>query len=1249
MKKLTMKTVLAGSIAASLLSGSLYQVQALGASTDNASKENPSIVSFDSSITGDHTITLITGDVVKVSTLSDGKYVINVEPAQKNGDGVRIITTEEDTFVFPNTAMPYLAAGKLDHDLFNITKLIEYGYDDKSLASLPVIVEYEESKARSFSSKGAPAPKGSTKTKELESINAAALSADKKSAEVFWEDVIVQTAASSIEKPEDALFQHGVEKIWLDGRVEASLHQSVPQIGTNTAWESGFTGEGVKVAVLDTGIDAQHPDIAPQLDGAVSFVPGEEVTDKNGHGTHVASTVLGTGAADGKSKGVAPDARLLVGKVLSDAGSGLESWIIDGMEWASENAKIVNMSLGSSEPSDGTDPMAQAVDRLTEENGTLFVIAAGNRGGEGTIGSPGAADAALTVGAVDKADKLAYFSSKGPRYKDMGLKPDLSAPGVSINAARSQFSPGSGSYKSLNGTSMATPHVAGAAAILAQKYPEWSGQQIKEVLMNTTKKLDGYQPYHVGTGRVDIAAALETQVRATGSISFGFFQWPHDNAAPVEKTVTYTNDSEADITLDLESTFTNAEGKAAPSDMLTLSENTITIPAGGTADVHVTLDSKLAETGSRYQGFITAKAAGEAVVHTTMAMVKEEERYTLTLNAKDRKGEPTTAYAVLFSETMQPWVYAVNGTLELRLPPGTYSAMSLMDVDMDTDHAGVALVGNPEVKLNEAKTVELDASKAKEITVEVPKKAEPMFQRMEYHQTIGNMPVTSLYVMPVWIDKLYAVPTKETKSGYFEMLTRWRLTKPMLTINFNGKELDDIPLAGSTRLDGKYNLSTVYAGKGAPADFERLKAKGKAVVVDLNSEVSVSAQATAAAAAGVKLLIIVNNENKEFSVYAGTPEYTDNPIAVAGISKQEGDKLVKAVRSGNVKLQVEGVVDTPYVYDLVDAHVGSIPKDLKYAPKNKELVTIDTRYNSHVEAAGGEFRYDLRPHTRGAVGFLFKVNYPTARTEYVSATEGTSWYHMAKFLDTPWEIRQPLATYTGGQKVVENWFSPVVRPSLGTGYWGPHRQGNYLQFNFPAFADGGVGNTGGADYNYSVQNQTIKLYNGDTLVKEGKGQALQSGIIAPVERTQLRVVTEAKRDAERFRTSTLTNTEWVFWTKNKEGENLWKHDLPFLSLNYKVDTDVNGDALANRPTDLEISVTKLETALDYGNVENATLEVSFNEGKTWKKVKLTREGDSFTTSIQNPKNAKFVSLRASAWDDEGNKITQEIIKAYGLR
>ncbi|WP_158224501.1 S8 family serine peptidase, partial [Amycolatopsis sp. KNN50.9b] len=110
-------------------------------------------------------------------------------------------------------------------------------------------------------------------------------------------------------------------------------------------------------------------------------------------------------------------AALAVGKVLSDQGSGSESQIIAGMEWAARDvrARIVSMSLGSQEPSDGTDPMAQAVNTLTKETGALFVVAAGNTGAPSAIGSPGAADAALTVGAVDSADRPAYFTSAGPR------------------------------------------------------------------------------------------------------------------------------------------------------------------------------------------------------------------------------------------------------------------------------------------------------------------------------------------------------------------------------------------------------------------------------------------------------------------------------------------------------------------------------------------------------------------------------------------------------------------------------------------------------------------------------------------------------------------------------------------------------------------------------------------------------------------------------------------------------------------
>ncbi|MEH7611901.1 S8 family peptidase [Gottfriedia acidiceleris] len=818
--------------------------------------------------------------------------------------------------------------------------------------------------------------------------------------------------------------------------MEATLEQSVPQIGAPTAWESGYTGKGVKVAVLDSGIDLNHPDLVNQIEEAKSFVPGETVDDFHGHGTHVASTVLGTGAAsDGKNKGVAPEARLLVGKVLDKGGRGFESWILDGMEWAAHNAKIVSMSLGGGK-SDGTDPMSQAVNNLSEETGALFVIAAGNDGSEGSIGSPGAADAALTIGAVDKADKIAPYSSRGPRLGDGGMKPDLSAPGTGIVAARSGLTKGSGSYISMSGTSMATPHVAGAAAILLQKHPEWNGTQLKEALMNTSKRLD-YSPYHIGTGRLDIPAALNSTVRATGSLSFGFLQWPYDHAQPIQKTVTYTNDSDSAVTLDLQAEFKSTKGDAVPNGMLTISESKITVPANGTKTITVTVDPKLGNWG-RYEGQLTATdSEGKQVTHTSMGIEKEDEKYPLTFNAKDFNGEQKVARVGIVGENMKPTFIDVYGTETIRVSPGTYSAMAFLAVGGGTDDVSQVLVGNPEFKVDGPQTVELDARNAKEISAEVPKKTESKFRRVQYHRIIGDNEMTAAYMVGFNVNKIYAQPTEEVKTGEFEFLTRWHLIKPQLEIQFKEKVLDDMLEYGTTPLEGKYNLETVYVGKGTPADYEGLDVNGKVVVVDrfeggyFATMEATRAQANTALAAGAKLMILVNYEDTEFqplmSNSPGNPSGTNIPLTVTGISKSKGDELIAAARSGNLHLLVEGVPYSPYVYDLVDVHQGQIPESLNYKPSNNELVKIDTSYKSDSGTVAEDVRYDLRPYQKDTWNIMYKdlLQLPSNRTEWVSAVKDTSWSHTARVLQAypfrPWQI-QPFVTYEKGQKLQEDWF-----------------------------------------------------------------------------------------------------------------------------------------------------------------------------------------------------------------------------------
>ncbi len=376
--------------------------------------------------------------------LPGNRDVVTVDPASGSGGTIRVETHGDDTYVVPEEATALPAADNLDKRLFNVTKLVAMGYDDARSETLPVIASAD---VKSRSARPPRTPVGAKAVRTLHSIDATALRADKDEVRAFWNDITRGSAAStaapgSTASPGGAsrTLDGGIGKLWLDGRTEAALAEDTTQIRADDAWQKGFDGSGVTVAVLDTGADLDHPDLAGQVTRSGSFVDGEDVDDGNGHGTHVASTVAGTGAAsDGRENGTAPGAELIVGKVLSDAGTGQDSASIAGMEWAKEQgADIVSMSLGSPDPADGDHPMSQAVDALSADGGPLYVVAAGNAYTAGSIGAPGAADSALTVAAVDGDDERASFSSQGPLTGSHALKPDVSAPGVDITAAASQ-------------------------------------------------------------------------------------------------------------------------------------------------------------------------------------------------------------------------------------------------------------------------------------------------------------------------------------------------------------------------------------------------------------------------------------------------------------------------------------------------------------------------------------------------------------------------------------------------------------------------------------------------------------------------------------------------------------------------------------------------------------------------------------------------------------------------------------------
>ncbi|WP_341717510.1 S8 family serine peptidase [Micromonospora sp. FIMYZ51] len=655
------------------------------------------------------TVTLLTGDRVTVSASG----ATSVRPAPGRADVTFLTRRERDhLWVVPQDALPLIRDGRVDRRLFDVTGLIAAGYDDARRADLPLIMTYRADAARRTA-----APEGLTVTRDLAAVGGVAASADKRQAGQVWAAVAATGARV------DAA--GGVERIWLDGRRELTLEHSVPQIGAPAAHQAGFTGQGVRVAVLDTGVDAAHPDLTGRVAEAQNFTEEEAPGDLVGHGTHVASIIAGSGAASGgRYRGVAPDATLLSGKVCEEYGC-TESAILAGMQWAAvdKQADVINLSLGGYDTPQ-LDPLEEAVNTLTAQTGALFVISAGNSGRAGTVGSPASADAALAVGAVDRDDELADFSSQGPRTGDDGLKPDITAPGVDIVAARGQGTelgePVGEQYVALSGTSMSAPHVAGSAALLAQQRGDATAAQLKALLMASARPHPELSAYQQGAGRVDLARAVtQSLFSEPASVSFGRTLWPHDDDEPVVRELTWHNSGSAPLTLDLSVQAAGPDGVAAPAEMFSLSTAQVVVPAGGTASATVTADTTIDAPDGHYTGRIVARA-GDAVVNTPLAVHKEVESYTVSVRHLDRAGAVTsdhTTFLVGLTDLSDYLAYDPDGTAEVRVPKGRYGLASYV---IEADGEVQTLVVQPELEVTRDTAVTADARNAGPVRMTVP-------------------------------------------------------------------------------------------------------------------------------------------------------------------------------------------------------------------------------------------------------------------------------------------------------------------------------------------------------------------------------------------------------------------------------------------------------------------------------------------------------------------------------------------------
>ncbi|MEU6010666.1 S8 family serine peptidase [Streptomyces sp. NPDC047453] len=1196
-------------------------------------------------------VTLVTGDRVMVTKDGSGHSVATVLPGE---DGtaplVQTRTSGKNLYVYPDGAVKAIADGLVDDELFNVTGLIRQGYDDAHSESLPLIATYD--KSVDVESDVPATPRGAEAGPVLESVDGVALKADKKKAAAFWADITSSKSRAGGD----------LKKLWLDAKVKALLDKSTKQVHADQAWAAGYDGKGTKVAVLDTGVDAEHPDLKGRIAEAKNFTDSDDTDDHHGHGTHTTSTVGGTGAAsDGKKKGVAPETTLLSGKVLNDWGEGATSWIIAGMQWAvDQKADVVSMSLGNPSELDCSDPMSQATQELAQSaKDTLFVIAAGNSGpGNNTVSSPGCVPEVLTVGAVDRDDSTAYFSSRSPVQRTHTLKPEIAAPGVAISAAAAGGR-GVYAYQSMSGTSMATPHVAGAAAIVKQRHPDWTAQQIKAALISSAKTDIPGDVRETGGGRLDVKAAIDQTVLGADAVQGGTFNWPQSTADRTTVQVPYTNTTDKPVQLKLAvDRVTGNDGSTVTTPVAKIGERTVTVPAGGTVKVPLAIDPSAQLKAAQY-GDVTGRilATGPDGVHisTPFSLYVQPETITLKVKVIDRQGKPaggSTSIDVIGTDTAtgERRYNSAETEQTYQLRPGAYFLSSFVETRTKDGTAAdsATFLGRPQVDIAKDTTVVLDARDAHRLDIRTDRPSEVRGASLGFARTWDDNWLHAATIQGGrGLNSYYADVQGQAKDGDFEFDSFWRAAAPQISeLAVEGGPVLH-PTTGSTssvNLDGTGSAQIVDAKSGTPAELAT--AKGKLALVKLADRNALNTIARDAAKAGAKGLILYREAAGRWFPSVG---FTGGPLPVLAVETAEGTHLAARIAAGETSLRWKATAKSPYTYTLAFPEDGQIRSARTYRVDDNDLGTSTTTYR----AMGKTADYVDYPSVVRSNGLsasfveLATVPAPFIRTELYSAGTGFGQLVSSSF---PWGefMIDPVRTYEKGEKRSQEWYGGVVAPTTplddaGKPVLAAERQGNLIGVAPGFWGDGEhLGMQGGFGDMGSM-----------TLERDGKvigRSSWPSGVFTvPAEDAayDLTMRTMKWDSSGVWNRSSETSTTWSF--RSHLDENVYSQGIPLLFPHLTLPEDGMKTLPAEGGQKLGLTVTG-HTGYTPGELTKVALSYSYDNGQTWTEAKTAQSDGAWTATVDHTgATGKQVTVKIAATDSKGNSVTQTVNRAYDVR
>ncbi|MCP2331215.1 S8 family peptidase [Actinoalloteichus caeruleus] len=1173
-------------------------------------------------------ITLITGDTVLLRQGPDGLALAGfTSPPHRRGTGYHQETHQGRLVVIPDDARRAVISGRLDERFFDLTGLVEQGLTDDHQDSLRIIVDEPADGPRAFA-----APEVAEHTQSFPDLGLRGLEIAHEDLPTFWQDLEGGDGPSVLSAQDDT-------RVLLDGRVRATLDQSRDLVGASEAWDAGHTGDGVTVAVLDTGYDTGHPDLDGRVVAAENFSDAEDVQDRRGHGTHVAATIAGTGAAsDGRYAGVAPDADLVVAKVLDDQGQGWTTDIIAGAEWAVEQgADILNLSLaGWATPE--RDPLVEAVEELSATTGALFVVAAGNNGRPASIDSPGVADSALTVGSTTKQDELSDFSSQGPVPWNFGLKPEIAAPGSDIVAARAEGVEEEWAidehYLSASGTSMAAPHVAGAAALALQANPDLDGQQIKALLTGSAEPLPGIDVHGQGAGRLDIARALEQGPRAEpATLGFGLLDWPHDGE-PVERTITYTNPTDTELTLDLDLTVSQDDGTPAPDGLLELTTNTVTVPPGQTATATLVL-RPTAERVSTITGRLTATTNGARLV-TPVSAVVDQERHQLAVSVSD---EPLTSSPLLsvVAENTETGELHEARTFEegvdVTLVPGTYRVVISLNEYME-DGRSYQTYAAEEVELTEDTLLDVPLE-TREAVALVP--AEDDAER--YGTTHGYVLESATHTFTGIMTELFVVDAGAEIDG-LGFLHGGAWTAPLVRVELPGH---DLRVGVWEDLRGPRGTVT-----GTLVDLTSTPAED---VPDLTGRIPFLSPGTDLAPDKLADLVRAVADRGAEVLLGSVWIETEIPLPYVNVEYRSATRLAELIaEEGRVEAVVEGRDHSPSAYYLLESHDGGLPPSGHRVVEADELARIENTYhNPGPEDVLHETRQSASSEGVVIADLWALTMFPQERTEYFSP--GFDWVGEVS-LPGDWGVGKlvtPPTALEAGDERTEAWYRGPIGPTLpdqtrvGLDEWRSPamREDDLLRFQLSMFGDNDPRHEALPDLRFDTDSGRMVLSRDGEVVAEADTPGL-ADLEVPPGPGWYDLAVDAERDHQVWAAPGRVHGQWRFHSTGAD------EVLPLLDIRYDLPLGLTNDTPAGEPLAGTATVVH-QTGAQESPINELAVEASFDEGETWVPAEVDRDGEGWTLVLPGAgEPGDLVWLRATANDEDGNSVTETIEGAYRL-